>query len=94
LWLITGFGKEKDDYFKPMRETQGWKLSDAGVEEHHKTLTQVLVFVGGTSVLCSLLITGVVALGAWKERKTSGYIVLGEGGETEDEDEIIMEDVV
>lgn len=99
LWAIPGIRGEEDDYFEPFRQTQGWKLADAGVEEHHRTLVRILVTVGATAVLCSLAMVGIAGWGVWRERRRKGYAVLGlEEGldgadmdmDDEEDDEIAM----
>lgn len=91
--MIPGIRGKEDDYFEPFRQTQGWKLADAGVEEHHKTLVRILVGAGAIAVLCSLVMTGIAGWGVLKERRRRGYVVVGlEDGEELDGADIDMSD--
>ena len=68
-----------------MRETEGYRLAPAGVEEHHCALVCVLVGAGMAAVGVSVLISVIGAVGVVLERsrgigrtRRGGYAMVGE----------------
>ena len=77
---------EGDNWFRPVRETEGYKLAPAGVEEHQCALVCVLVGAGMAAVGLTVVISVIGAVGAVMERKRGmgrtrrgGYAMVGEG---------------
>lgn len=81
---------EGDNWFRPVRETVGYKLAPAGVEEHQCALVCVVVAAGMAAVGVSVVISaiggvGCLMEGSWVGRtRRGGYAMVGEA-ETGDE---------
>ncbi|KAE9377812.1 hypothetical protein N431DRAFT_541444 [Stipitochalara longipes BDJ] len=60
---------EGDNWFRPIRETDGYTLAPAGVEEHQCALTCVLIGAGLVAVVVSLAVSVMALVGSVGEMK-------------------------
>lgn len=76
---------EGDNWFRPVRATEGYRLAPAGVEEHQCALVCVLVGAGMAAVGISVVISVIGAVGVVMEGRSvgrtrrGGYAMVGEG---------------
>jgi hypothetical protein len=71
---------EGDNWFRPVRATDGYKLAPAGVEEHQCALVCVLVGAGMAAVGISAVISAIGAVGVVMEERGGGGGGGGGGG--------------
>lgn len=74
---------EGDNWFRPSRESIGYTLAPAGVEEHHCALVCVLIAAGLVAVVVSGVVSVMAVTGVVIERKGTGLglgLGLGMGG--------------
>jgi hypothetical protein len=82
---------EGDNWFRPTRETDGYKLAPAGVEEHQCALVCVLVGAGMVTVGVTMVISVIGGVGSMVESnggrtRRGGYAMVGVGeGEVGDD---------
>ena len=60
---------EGDNWFRPSRETDGYTLKPAGVEEHQCALTCVLIAAGMVAVVISAVVSGIAVVGVVRGMK-------------------------
>jgi len=60
---------EGDNWFRPIRETEGYTLKPAGVEEHQCALTCVLTGAGLVAVVVGAVVSVIAVAGVLGERR-------------------------
>jgi hypothetical protein len=63
---------EGDNWFKPSRESNGYTLAPAGIEEHQCALTCVLIGAGMAAVVVSVVISVAAGMGVVMEQRGVG----------------------